>query len=91
MSVGFPKPKRVKKSAKHPDRDEFDLEELAMTLNEALNTNKTYSFAVFNKDEPIVGKVTKMDPNTKLITIQRYGEIFKAHFLDILKVNSFEG
>lgn len=91
MSVGFPKPKRVKKSAKHPDRDEFDLVELAMALNEAMDTNKTYSFAVFNQDEPIFGKVTKMDPNTKLITIQRYGEIVKVHFLDILKVSFYEG
>lgn len=92
MTVGFPKPKKAKRVAvKHPERDEFELEELAMSLNEALQSGKTYSLAVFNNEEPLIGKVTKMDANTKLITIERYGDTYKVHFLDILKVNTYEG
>ena len=92
MTVGFPKPSKSKKSVKkHPDRDEFELEELSMALEEAKESGNTYSFAVFNHEDPIVGKVTKMDANTKLITIERYMDQHKVHFLDVLKVNTYEG
>lgn len=92
MGIAFPKPSKSKKVVKkHPDRDEFELEELAQILEEAKENGKTYSFAVFKHDEPIVGRVTKMDGNTKLVTIERYGDQHKVHFLDILGVSEYEG
>ena len=91
MTVGFPKPSKTKKVVKkHPERDEFELEELAMSLNAAIESEKIYSFAIFNQEEPLIGKVTKMNPNTKLVSIERYMDQHKVHFLDILKINTYE-
>lgn len=85
-----PKPEKKNKVRKHPERDEFDLEEIAMQLSEAMENKRTYSFLVHNRDEQVVGKVTKMDAATKLITIERYQDVHKIHFLDILKVSDNE-
>ncbi|MFJ6210617.1 YolD-like family protein [Lysinibacillus sp. NPDC092081] len=77
-----------KKEPKHLDRDEFDLEEIAYTLSEAHEENKTKIFTIYKKDEPLTGMVTKMDANTKLIHIKdKYMNIHKVHFLDILSVS----
>lgn len=80
-----------KKEPKHPDRDEFDLEELANTLTEAIQGNQTKILAIYKQEDPITGTVTKMDANTKLIHIKdKYMGIHKVHFLDILSVSDVE-
>ena len=77
-----------KKEPKHPERDEFDLEELAIVLGEAKEENKLKVFTIYKMGEPLQGVVTKMDANTKLIHIQdKVRDIHKVHFLDILKVS----
>ncbi|MGE7113962.1 YolD-like family protein [Lysinibacillus sp. NPDC047702] len=82
---------KPKQPPKHPERDEFDLEELAFSLSEAFEEKKYKMFAVYNQDEPLSGKVTKMDSNTKLIHIQdKYFNVHKVHFLDILSVSNME-
>ncbi len=53
-----------KKEPKHPDRDEFDLEEIANTLTEAMQGNQTKIFAIYKQEDPLSGTVTKMDANT---------------------------
>lgn len=88
--VAVPKPQKSTKAKKHPERDEFELEELAMQLSEAMENKRTYSFLVHNREEQVVGKVMKMDAANKLITIERYQDIHKIHFLDILKVSEYE-
>lgn len=80
-----------KKEPKHPDRDEFDLEEIANTLTEAMQGNQTKTFAIYKQEDPLIGTVTKMDANTKLIHIKdKYMGIHKVHFLDILSVSDVE-
>ncbi|UUV26122.1 MULTISPECIES: YolD-like family protein [Lysinibacillus] len=80
-----------KKEPKHPDRDEFDLEEIANALTEALEENQTKVFSIYKHDENLEGTITKMDANTKLIHIKdRYMGIHKVHFLDILSISDTE-
>ncbi|MED4888624.1 YolD-like family protein [Lysinibacillus fusiformis] len=80
-----------KKEPKHPDRDEFDLEEIANSLTEAMGEKQTKAFTIYKKEEPLTGTVTKMDANTKIIHIKdRYMGIHKVHFLDILNVSDVE-
>ncbi|MGE6602575.1 YolD-like family protein [Lysinibacillus fusiformis] len=80
-----------KKEPKHPDRDEFDLEEIANTLIEAMQGNQTKTFAIYKQENSLIGTVTKMDANTKLIHIKdKYMGIHKVHFLDILSVSDVE-
>lgn len=80
-----------KKEPKHPDRDEFDLEELANTLTEAMQGNQTKTFAIYKQEDTLIGTVTKMDANTKLIHIKdKYMNIHKVHFLDILKISDID-
>lgn len=80
-----------KKEPKHPDRDEFDLEEIANALTEAMEENQTKIFSIYKRDEPLEGTVTKMDANTKLIHIKdKYMNIHKVHFLDILSISDTE-
>lgn len=79
------------KEKKHLDRDEFDLEELAVVLGEAKEENKLKVFTVYKTDEPLQGTVVKMDASTKLIHIQdKIRDIHKVHFLDILKVSDVD-
>ncbi|WP_193767145.1 YolD-like family protein [Lysinibacillus parviboronicapiens] len=80
--------KTKKKEPKHLDRDEFELEEIAYALTEAKEEQKYKVFSVYKKDEPLTGMVTNMDANTKLIHIKdKYMDIHKVHFLDILNVS----
>lgn len=79
------------KEPKHPDRDEFDLEEIANTLTEALEENQTKVFSIYKRDESLEGTITKMDANTKQIHIKdKYMNIHKVHFLNILKISDIE-
>ncbi|MGN4127605.1 YolD-like family protein [Lysinibacillus sphaericus] len=76
------------KEKKHLDRDEFDLEEIANALTEAKEENKYRVFSIYKREEPLTGMVTNMDANTKLIHIKdKYMDIHKVHFLDILNVS----
>ncbi|MFY0520941.1 YolD-like family protein [Lysinibacillus sp. UGB7] len=79
------------KEKKHLDRDEFELEEIANTLLEAKEENKYKVFSIYKREEPLTGMVTNMDANTKLIHIKdKYMDIHKVHFLDILKISDVE-
>ena len=80
-----------KKEPKHPDRDEFDLEEIGNALTEAMEEKQTKVFSIYKRDEALEGTVTKMDANTKLIHIKdKYYNIHKVHFLDILSISDTE-
>lgn len=79
------KPKKVKKPAR-PTRDEFELEEIANTLTEALEDKGELRITVWKREDPVRGKVVKMDGNTKLIHIENLTETIKVPFMDILFV-----
>lgn len=48
-----------KKEPKHPDRDEFDLEEIANTLIEAMDGNQIKIFTIYKWEEPLTGTIKK--------------------------------
>jgi len=80
-----------KKEPKHPDRDEFELEEIAKALTEVMEEKQIKVFSIYKCDETLEGTVTKMDANTKLIHIKdKYMNIHKVHFLDILKISDID-
>lgn len=77
-----------KKPPKHLERDEFELDELAITLKDAKEDGCLRSFVIYRWEEPFKGVVTRLDHNTKLIHIRDEAwNIHKVHFLDILKVS----
>ncbi|MGE7114396.1 YolD-like family protein [Lysinibacillus sp. NPDC047702] len=80
-----------KKEPKHLDRDEFDLEEIAYALTQAMEENKTKAFSIYKRDETLLGIVNKMDANTRLIHIKdKYRIVHKVHFLDILSISDVD-
>ena len=85
------KEKTSKKEPKHLKRDEFELEEIAYALTEAMEESSEKVFTIYKREEALQGIVTKMDPNTKLIHIKdKYMNVHKVHFLDILQVSNIE-
>ncbi|WP_346234477.1 YolD-like family protein [Lysinibacillus telephonicus] len=87
------KPGSTKKSKeqKHLPRDEFELEEIAYILSEALEQGSIKVFTIYKQERPLKGIVTKMDGNTKLIHIKdQMHQIHKIHFLDILTISEVE-
>ena len=81
------KPSAPKKEPKHLVRDEFELEEIANALNEAKEEGERKVFSTYKRDDVLEGIVIKLDANTKLIHIKdKYMDVHKVHFLDILKV-----
>lgn len=71
-----------------PKRDEFELEELGNKLVEAKEEDKELVLTVWGMEEPVRGRITKLDPDTRRVHVERYGETKKIPFLDILKVES---
>ena len=48
-----------KKEPKHPERDEFDLEEISNALTEAMEEKQTKIFSIYKHDETLEGTITK--------------------------------
>ncbi|WP_138756483.1 YolD-like family protein [Paenibacillus sinopodophylli] len=76
------------KGPKRPTRDEFELEELGERLVEAQQEDLEISLIVWNWDQRVTGKITKMDSRTKMVHVYDNGEEVKVPFLDIMKVVS---
>ena len=74
------------KKPQRPQRDEFELEEIANSLTEAHTEKNEVILTVWNREEPVTGVVTKMDGNTKLIHIENGMDRVKIPFMNILKV-----
>nr|WP_238188432.1 YolD-like family protein [Paenibacillus sp. L3-i20] len=73
---------------KRPTRDEFELEELGERLVEAYQGETELQLTVWNWDEPVNGKIVRMDSRTKLVHVEYNGDITKVPFMDIMKVAS---
>lgn len=86
MGVKMPK----KSKPQRPTRDEFELEELGNTLVEACEEKTMVNLTVWKKGEvqQVLGTITKMDGQTKLIHVESGIEIIKIPFIDILQVAS---
>jgi predicted RNA-binding protein len=70
---------------KRPVRDEFELEELAGRLQEAMEERRELVFTIWGRETTIRGRVVKMDADTKKVHIQNFGTVEKVPFLDILE------
>ncbi|MCM3620528.1 YolD-like family protein [Sutcliffiella horikoshii] len=80
------KPKKVKKSSR-PTRDEFEMEELGNAIEEAYREKIEVIVTIWQR-EPLKGKISKLDGETKTVHILSEYETHKVKFIDILKVES---
>lgn len=76
------------KGPKRPTRDEFEMEELGERLFEAQQEELQIKLIVWNWDQPVIGKITKMDSRTKSVHVENHGDMIKVPFMDIMKVQS---
>ncbi|MGG1633631.1 YolD-like family protein [Paenibacillus sp. NRS-1760] len=76
------------KGPKRPTRDEFEMEELGERLVEAQQEELQIKLIVWNWDQPVIGKITKMDSRTKSVHVENHGDMIKVPFMDIMKVQS---
>lgn len=83
----LPKPKKAKKAAR-PKRDEFELEEIVRNLTEALEEQNEVVLFLWQRDEPLRGKIEKMDGQTQLIHVRCDYELLKIKFKDLLEIKS---
>jgi len=67
----FTNPKKVKKPAR-PTRVEFESEEIANTLREALDEKNELRLTIWKREDHVRGRVVKMDGSTKLIHIENF-------------------
>jgi len=85
----IPKPKKKAKD-KRPTRDEAILEELGESLVEAKEEDNEVVLTVWGWEGVVQGRIVEMDARTKLVHVQRAGEITKVPFMDIMQVGSPE-
>lgn len=76
----------VKNKAKRPPRDELELEELGNQLTEAKQEETIVTLFICGEPEMVTGRIAELDARTKLVHVQRNGELTKVPFLDIIKV-----
>ncbi|WP_339209595.1 YolD-like family protein [Paenibacillus sp. FSL K6-3182] len=76
------------KGPKRPTRDEFEMEELGERLVEAQQEELQIKLIVWNWDQPVIGKITKMDSRTKSVHVENHGDMIKVPFMDIMRVQS---
>ncbi len=81
------KPKKKSKD-KRPTRDEAILEEIGERLVEAKEEESEVILTVWGLDEPVQGQIVELDTRLKLVHVQKYGELTKVPFMDIMKVRS---
>lgn len=73
---------------KRPTRDEFELEEIGNQLVEAKDEGVEVSLMVWGETELVSGRITDMDARTKMVHIERHGQMMKVPFLDIMKIST---
>jgi len=70
---------------KRPVRDEFELDELAGRLYDAMEEGYELVLTIWGRNEPVRGRITKLDADTKRVHVQRFGDTRKIPFLDIMR------
>jgi hypothetical protein len=83
------KPKKKSKD-KRPTRDEAILEEIGERLVEAKQEENEVVLSVWSWDEPVIGRVVEVDARTKMVHVQKYGNITKVPFMDIMAMRNPE-
>ncbi|GLI07017.1 MULTISPECIES: YolD-like family protein [Paenibacillus] len=77
-----------KHAAQRPTRDEFELEELGNQLFEAREEGAEIFLTVWGMDEQVRGRISNMDPRTRLVHVECDGDTLKVPYLDIMNVES---
>ncbi|MEK5414515.1 YolD-like family protein [Paenibacillus sp. FSL L8-0708] len=73
-----------------PKHDEFGLEELGESLQEALNSKSTNTLTVFRMGE-VTGKIVKLDAATRRVHVQTENQgLHKINFLEIWGIEPAE-
>jgi len=70
---------------KRPVRDDFELEELAGRLQDAKEEKYELVLIIWGRNEPVRGRITKLDADTKRVHVEHWGRVEKVPFLDILE------
>lgn len=71
-----------------PRMEDIELEELADRMKELMEEGSEILLQVWGWfDEPVIGKISKMDVSTKLVHVQKNGETTRVPFKDIMKVD----
>jgi hypothetical protein len=83
------KPKKKSKD-KRPTRDEAILEEIGERLTEAKAEDNEVVLTVWGLDDVVQGRIVEMDARTRQVHVQRYGELTKVPFMDIMDVRNPE-
>lgn len=78
----------AKAKVKRPTRDEFELEELGNRLVEAKNEDSLILLTVWGWEAQVYGRITVMDPRTRLVHVQDGEQLTKVPFMDIMQVNN---
>lgn len=78
----------AKAESKRPTRDEYVLEEIGNQIVEAKNEGNEVILSVWGKIEPIRGEIIVLDSRTRLVHIEKNGEVTKVPFMDIMKVGN---
>jgi len=76
------------KAPKRPTRDEFQLEELGERLTEAKQEESELMLTVWGWEHKVQGRIVLMDARTRLVHMERLGEITKVPFMDIMNVEN---
>ncbi|WP_188998474.1 YolD-like family protein [Paenibacillus nasutitermitis] len=76
------------KAPKRPTRDEFQLEELGERLIEAKQEESELMLTVWGWEQKVQGRIVLMDTRTRLVHMERLGEITKVPFMDIMNVEN---
>lgn len=78
----------AKAKVKRPTRDEFELEELGNRLVEAKNEDSLILLTVWGWEAQVYGRITVMDPRTRLVHVQDGEQLTKVPFMDIMQVDN---
>lgn len=76
------------KGPKRPTRDEFELEEIGERLAEAYQEESVVSLLVWNWEESVQGRIVTMDSRTKMVHVEKHGDVTKVPFMDIMQVEN---
>ena len=83
------KPKKKAKD-KRPTRDEAILEEIGERLIETMNEESEVVLTVWGLEDPVQGVIVALDARTKLVHVQKRGDLVKVPFMDIMRVSNPE-
>lgn len=81
--------KEQKGMPKKPVLSELELEELANRLKEAKETGAELYLTVWGRGG-VDGRIVRLDPERKMVYVEKYGQVTKVPFFDIVSAETVE-